>query len=104
MPTSNDAYQQAEELIKKAIQNRSPVLRLNGLGLTELPLSLAEAQLDTLDLSANVLTEVPNWIGDFVQLDSLYLYGNRLTTLPEEFGKLAKRNLKQGNLPFVRSY
>jgi internalin A len=90
MPTSNDAYQQAEELIKKAIQNRSPVLRLNGLGLTELPLSLAEAQLDTLDLSANVLTEVPNWIGDFVQLDSLYLYGNRLTTLPEEFGKLAK--------------
>jgi internalin A len=48
------------------------------------------AQLQRLDLSRNILTELLETIGQLAQLQRLDLDGNRLTELPETIGQLAQ--------------
>ena len=53
-------YREAENRIEEARQTGISELRLNSMGLTELPASLGElVQLQTLDLSKNRITKLP---------------------------------------------
>lgn len=54
--------------------------------------------MQSLDLSGNQLTSLPESLGQLVGLQSLYLSGNRLTSLPESLGQLA--SLQSLNLSF----
>jgi Leucine-rich repeat (LRR) protein len=46
--------------------------------------------LQTLDLSSNELTEVPDRIGQLPCIEKLFLHENHLTRLPNELGNLKK--------------
>lgn len=75
------------------VANSAGVLNLNGIGLTSLPTSLRE--LDPfigLDLAANGLNELPDWIGE-IPVQLLDLSGNRLKTLPNGIGTSKLRTL-----------
>ena len=66
-------------------------LNLSGNPLTALPESLGQlTQLQSLDLSGNQLTALPESLGQLTQLQSLDLSGNQLTALPESLGQLTQ--------------
>ncbi|MCB8977345.1 MAG: leucine-rich repeat domain-containing protein [Ardenticatenaceae bacterium] len=66
-------------------------LNLSGNNLTELPEWLGQlTQLQSLYLSFNNLTELPEWLGQLTQLQSLNLSSNNLTELPEWLGQLTQ--------------
>src|ERR1044072_53205 len=69
------------------------ILHLNKLGLKHVPDSLrALPAIELLQLSDNVIEELPTWIGELSTLKGLSLVGNKLRTLPDEIGSL--KNLK----------
>jgi Leucine-rich repeat (LRR) protein len=79
------------ELIAAARRDRSTKLDLSRQVLTELPDSIGELDsLLELDLSNNQLTRLPDSIGNLHRLTQLYLRSNNLTELPETIGKLIK--------------
>src|SRR5437588_369724 len=82
----------AEARIQEALKKRATELDLSGLGLTELPESIAQlSQLQMLSLSYNQLTTLPESVAQLSQLlQKLYLDDNQLTSLPESL-----RNLTQ---------
>ena len=83
------AFQAAEEKIAEALRTRATELNLSYMGLTELPESLGQLmQLQTLKLDNNKLTALPESLGQLKQLQSLSLGNNRLTALPECLGQL----------------
>ena len=89
----NEAYRRAEQKIEEARRSGTIDLSLNERDeaeiLTELPDSLGQlTHLQSLDLSNNQLTEIPDWLGQLTQLQSLNLSHNRLTTLPDALGNL----------------
>ena len=76
-------------LIEKARKNRATVLDLSIEHFTELPESIGQLiQLQTLNLSYNQLTKLPDSIGLLAKLRTLYLTGNQLTGLPESLRNL----------------
>ena len=78
---------QAERRISQA--RYETVLDLEGLGLDELPESVAGlTQLTTLNLAGNNLTTLPDSLGDLKRLVRLDLADNQLTSLPATFEKL----------------
>jgi Leucine-rich repeat (LRR) protein len=85
------AYREAERKIEAALRSGAKNLALSGLGPTELPESLCQlTQLQSLDLSHNLLTALPELLCQLIQLQSLYLSHNRLTALPEWLGQLTQ--------------
>src|SRR5438105_15579661 len=81
----------ADARIQEALKNRKTALDLSGVGLTELPESVARlSRLWGLVLSDNQLTMLPESVGQLSQLQILRLDGNRLTTLPEALRKLTR--------------
>jgi internalin A len=87
----DEAYRKAEEKIEEARRSRAKELDLNRMGLTELPESLGQLmQLQSLNLSGNHLTALPEWLGELAQLESLNLSHNRLTVLPEGLSRLTQ--------------
>ena len=57
--------------------------------IISLPVSLLKLiHLQSLEISSNPLTSLPEWIGGFKQLQSLNLSRNLLTTLPESLTRL----------------
>jgi Leucine-rich repeat (LRR) protein len=59
-------------------------LDLSDLGLKHMPYSLrALPAIELLDLTHNVIEELPTWIGELSALKGLSLFGNNLRTLPE---------------------
>jgi Leucine-rich repeat (LRR) protein len=66
-------------------------LNLSNNRLTALPESLGQVvQLPALDLANNQLTALPESLGRLARLESLDLYNNQLTALPESLGDLAR--------------
>jgi hypothetical protein len=93
----NKAYREAEKKIEEARQLGATKLDLSLMRLTELPESLGQLiQLQSLDLDRNQLTTLPDWLGQLTKLESLDLSLNRLTELPESLANL--NNLKTLNL------
>ncbi len=82
-----------EQIIEQARIDRSSVLNLRDLQLTNLPESIGSlVHLTELDLSNNNLTYLPDNIGNMLSLSKLLLENNWLSTLPHSIGKLT--NLK----------
>jgi len=66
-------------------------LNLSENQLTALPESLGElTQLRTMNLSGNQLTALPESLGELTQLQTLQLSDNQLTALPESLGELTQ--------------
>jgi hypothetical protein len=72
----DEAYRLAEKKIEEA--QRSWLIDLRGMGLTELPESLGELTLQILDLSDNQLTDLPTFLVQLELLKELYLDNNPL--------------------------
>ncbi len=92
----DEAYYEAEKKIKEGLKSGATELDFshksyapNIVKLTELNESLSEfTQLQSLDLTNNLLTALPRWLGNLKQLHSLNLSANRLSELPEWLGQL----------------
>ena len=86
-----DAYKEAQRLIRLVKDCSAPVLDLSKLGLTTVPPEIGQlTSLMMLHLNDNQLTAVPLEIGQLPKLEELYLYSNRLTSVPPEIGLLAR--------------
>ncbi len=91
-------YQAAEKKIEEARRSGATELDLScryvaedSEMLTELPESLGQlTQLQTLSLSHNKLTALPESLGQLTQLQTLDLSYNQLTALPESLGQLTQ--------------
>ncbi len=87
----DEAYRKAEQKIEAARRSRATKLDLYSMGLSELPESLGQLmQLQSLDLHSNQLTVLPESLGQLTQLQSLDLSHNQLTALPEWMGQLTQ--------------
>jgi len=99
--------------LKACMENHDPALELSGFSLPGLPKIVAERMnfvqkldlslnkfaafpdlsrfsvLEELDLTGNILSELPEELGSATTLRVLYLNGNVLKTLPHSIGKLA---------------
>ena len=85
----DDAYYEAEKRIKEVQRTGATELYLNDMQLTELPETIGQLiQLKLLNLSNNQLTELPETIGQLIQLQSLDIVDNQLFRLPESLGNL----------------
>ena len=90
----DEAYQEALERISEANQSNAFNLSLGGLGLTEIPDTIAQlSNLQILELHNNQLTKVPEVITQLSNLQVLDLENNQLTELPKTFAQLF--NLKK---------
>jgi hypothetical protein len=93
MTKKRDALEEAKARIAAVVKEGSDwaVLKLDGLGLEELPVELWRTDgFDVLDLSDNALEELPAAIGKLQRLERLVLSNNKLTALPEEVKLLRK--------------
>lgn len=80
----DEAYREAERRIEQARREGATTLDLSGMGLTEVPESIASlTQLTRLDLSHNQLTSIPETIASLTRLTKLYLSRNELTSVPD---------------------
>jgi internalin A len=87
--TMQDETGEAGRRIRQAVQDGSQSLDLSRNQLTAVPESVGKlTALTLLDLSGNQLTAVPDWVGDLTALTSLDLSRNQLTAVPESVGKL----------------
>jgi hypothetical protein len=74
---------QARQAIRDATLGHRLDLDLSSLQLASLSPELAQlTNLQTLKLSANLLTVLPAWFGQLTNLQRLELGGNRLTEAP----------------------
>ncbi|XP_028278517.1 leucine-rich repeat-containing protein 18 [Parambassis ranga] len=80
-------------------------LTLSNMGLTIFPKCLLElTNVDELDLSRNLIQELPDNIGNFSSLKWLDLHSNKLKSLPESIGNLVgltHLNFSNNNLTAV---
>ena len=103
----DQAYYEAEKKIEEAQRSGATKLDLNGYRkpdnekLTELPELLVLGgltQLQSLNVSGNLLLKLPELLGGLTQLQSLNVSGNRLVELPELLGRLTQlRSLNASN-------
>jgi Leucine-rich repeat (LRR) protein len=83
-----------EEACKRIVnvfEYKYTVLRLDGLGLTSMPLQLEQlTALQQLSLSGNRLESLPDGLFNLAQLGILHLGGNNLKELSSKIGRLAR--------------
>ncbi|MBT4595144.1 hypothetical protein HOD08_04700 [bacterium] len=80
-----------DEAFREKAQNQIQVMRLQGLGITEVPDCIFELKnLDRLFLDDNNITELPIEIGNLKKLTFLTLGNNNLHKLPSSLRKLKK--------------
>lgn len=93
---------EAKNRILNAIQHKATELRLNCLGLTDLPAEIGLLHtLQALCVWDNKLTTLPTTIGQLTRLTKLNLGRNQLTSLPteiESLGNLQELNLRSNPL------
>ena len=63
-----------------------------------------DGRLDSLYLSSNQLTTLPESIGNLSSLEELFLSSNQLTTLPESICNLTNLNWSSEYIDFSHSY
>jgi internalin A len=89
--TPEEAFAEAERLIAEAKANGETGLNLSGLGLKEVPESLAQlTQLRYLNLDRNHLATVPESMCQLVKLQNIFLTSNQLTTIPATLVRLTE--------------
>jgi internalin A len=75
--------------IGEALASTAPSINLRDLKLRRVPDSIVRVRnLQSLDISGNQLTELPEFSAHSSTLRSLYLSGNHLSRLPESIGQL----------------
>jgi hypothetical protein len=81
----------ARQRVEREAEARTGTLTLACLGLDALPDGLRElTALRELDLSGNILAQLPVWVGRLDALETLLLRGNRLSALPESLTALTR--------------
>lgn len=94
MPLDLAGYREADRRIRLAAERGQSKLSLRYLRTGVLPPSLATLTgLRELDLAANDLAEVPEFVAGLENLEALNLAHNRLRDLPPALGRLKKLNL-----------
>lgn len=87
----NEGLQKALDEIQEARRKGNTTLLLNGMGLTQIPASIALlTQLKGLDLSDNHITAFPEFIFQLSQLMILTIAHNRLTGIPDSIARLSQ--------------
>ena len=92
----NKTYFQAEKKIEEALRSGATILNLNDLGLLQLPQAIWNLRnLKVLLLGfqvgiRNQLMELPDEIGNLLELQTLDLSHNRFTTIPSSLGQLSR--------------
>ena len=82
---------EAQRRIQRCILDKSPELRLNGLGLKHLPSEVASLTwLRELWISGHQLSELPEFVGQLKELHTLILLGNPIRLLPQSLALLTK--------------
>lgn len=82
-------YEEACSRIDKALETRETSLSLKGLELREIPESIGQlVDLEELYLHHNKLTELPDCIGNLSKLRCLHLDDNKFTNISECIGQL----------------
>ena len=92
----NETNPDEREYNKARFGQRTRILNLSGLGLTELPEILRNrnfSHLENIDISNNNLESLPDWITELRELKGLNLSRNSLRELPQDLGKLSLRVL-----------
>jgi internalin A len=90
MPSQPMTRQQLLNIIAQAAREGWKELDLSSKGISELPDEIGQlVNLQELQLGLNQLTSLPGSIGHLTRLKSFGLGGNRLTSLPESIGQLA---------------
>jgi internalin A len=80
---------EARRRIKQCVQKKNLILRLDNLGLRQLPHEVASLTwLTGLWLTDNLISEVPEFIGQLTQLQGLALWGNPIRSLPANLSRL----------------
>ena len=78
-------------MIEKARRTGATELELAGMGLTEIPDSIAQlSQLQKLNLSSNEITDIPDTIAELSNLQELRFGGNKITAIPYRFAQLSQ--------------
>src|ERR687888_560123 len=88
----NGVTTEVRERIEAALSGEDRVLDLSGLGPAGLPGRdelTGIAELTTLNLSGNRLTELPGWVTELTGLTTLDLSNNALTGIPEGVRRLS---------------
>jgi len=87
----DNAFDEAERLIQKTIENGSQFLDFSHLNLEHIPESIGQlTELKELNLEGLNLRILTGSIGQLTQLEYLLLGGNKLDTLPDSIGKLTQ--------------
>lgn len=80
---------EAIDKIQEAKSRASKSLYLNSLGLTEIPLEIAQlTHLRELYLYDNHIQIIPKELAQLTQLQNLYLYDNQIQQIPRELAQL----------------
>ncbi len=114
-PVHLDFLAWAEGVLDEALAGAPPlvtpdskVIDMFGLGLTEVPPTIAAAtKAEKLALVNNAIRELPAWIGDLRALQEIRLSSNPLTSLPErlaELGELRVLDLSLTKLTSIPSW
>ena len=83
--------------IEEAARSNSKTLDLTGQVLTEIPRKVFQLQhLRSLDISVNKIVEIPDAINQLQNLTWLYLYNNKIVEIPDAISQL--QNLTQIDL------
>lgn len=80
---------EAKRRIKVCVLRKQRVLRLNGLGLHQIPEEVASLTwLTAISLKDNLISEVPDFIGELENLQALVLADNPIRSLPASLSRL----------------
>ena len=91
LPKRLENTAEARHRIRECIKNKSDELRLDNLGLRQLPDEVAQLTwLTDLWVQGNHISELPEFVGQLAELRSLVINDNPIHTLPDTLSRLSK--------------